>query len=77
MRSKNKRKSNSSFNNVSTSCAILNNHVDNNIDFNMVEPIEEKKRYVIILVYYFSKQYGSILGLTYIITFKNRYFIHR
>ena len=43
MRSKNKRKSNSSFNNVSTSCAILNNHVDNNIDFNLVEPNEGKK----------------------------------
>ena len=43
MRSKNKRKSNSSFNNVSTSCVINNNHVDDNIDFNLVEPIEEKK----------------------------------
>ena len=43
MRSKNQRKANSSFNNISTSRVINNNHVDNNIDFNMVEPIEEKK----------------------------------
>ena len=43
MRSKNQRKANSSFNNISTSRVINNNHVDNNIDLNMVEPIEEKK----------------------------------
>ena len=43
MRLKNKRKSNSSLNNVSTSCAILNDNVDNNINFNLVEPNEERK----------------------------------
>ena len=41
MRSKKKRKATSSLDNISTSCVLGNNHVDNDIDFNMVEPIEE------------------------------------
>ena len=41
MRSKNKRKSTSSLDNISTSCKIGNNNVDNDIDFNMVAPVEE------------------------------------
>ena len=43
MQSKNKRKATSSLDNISTSCVIGNNHVDNDIDFNMVEPVEEQK----------------------------------
>ena len=41
MRSKHKRKTTSSLDNISTSCLIDNNHVANDIDFNMVEPVEE------------------------------------
>ena len=37
------RKATSSSDNISTSCVIGNNHVDNDIDFNMVESIEEQK----------------------------------
>ena len=43
MRSKNKRKATSSLDNISTSCVIGNNHVDNDINFNMVEPVEEQQ----------------------------------
>ena len=43
MQSKNKRKATSSFDNISTSRVLGNNHADNDIDFNMVEPIEEQK----------------------------------
>ena len=45
MQSENKRKA-TSLDDISTSCVIGNNHVDNNIDFNMVEPVDEK-RYVL------------------------------
>ena len=43
MRSKNKRKATLSLDNISTSCAIGNNHVDNDINFTIVEPGEEQK----------------------------------
>ena len=43
MRSKNKRKATSSLDNISTSCVIGINHVANDIDFNMIEPVEEQK----------------------------------
>ena len=43
MRSKNKRKATSSLDNISTSYVIGNNHLDNDIDFNMVGPVEEQK----------------------------------
>ena len=43
MRSKNKRKATSSLDYISTSCVIGNNHVDNDIDFSMVESVEEQK----------------------------------
>ena len=43
MWSKNKRKVNSSLYNISTSCVIGNNHVDNDININMVEPVEEQR----------------------------------
>ena len=43
MRSKNKRKAITSLDNISTSYVIGNNHVDNDIDFNMVEAVEEQK----------------------------------
>ena len=43
MRCKNKRKLTSSLDNILMSCVIDNNHIDNDIDFNMVEPIEEQK----------------------------------
>ena len=48
MQFKNKRKTTSLLDYISTSCVTGNNHVDNDIDFNMVEPVEEKK-YVFIL----------------------------
>ena len=37
------KKATSSLDNISTSCVIGNNHVDNDIDFNIVEPIEKQK----------------------------------
>ena len=43
MQSKNKRSATSSLDNISTSCVLGNNHLDNDINFNMVEPIEEQK----------------------------------
>ena len=43
MRSKTKKKATSSLDNISTSCVLGNNQVDNDINFNMVEPIEEQK----------------------------------
>ena len=43
MQSKNKRKVTSSLDNISTSCVIGNNHIANDIDFNMVEPGKEQK----------------------------------
>ena len=43
MRSKNKRKGTSSLDNISTSCVLGNNDVANDIDFNMVKPVEEQK----------------------------------
>ena len=43
MRSKNKRKGTSSLDNISISCVMVNNHIDNDIDFNIVESIEEQK----------------------------------
>ena len=42
MQSKNKRKATSLLDNISTSCVIGNNHVANDIDFNMVELVEEQ-----------------------------------
>ena len=43
MKSKNKRIATSSLDNISTSCEIGNNHVDYDIDFNMVEPVDDLK----------------------------------
>ena len=43
MRSKNKRKETSSLDNISTSSVLGNNHVGNDVNFNMVDPIEEQK----------------------------------
>ena len=43
MQSKSKRKATSSLDSISSSCVTGNNRVDNDIDFNMVEPIEEQK----------------------------------
>ena len=43
MWSKHKRKKTSSLDDISTSCVLGNNHVDNDINFNMVEPVEEQK----------------------------------
>ena len=43
MQSKNKSKVLSSLDNILTSCVIGNNHVANDIDFNMIEPVEEQK----------------------------------
>ena len=40
---KNKRKPTSSLDDVSTSYVLGNNDVDNDINFNMVEPVEEQK----------------------------------
>ena len=42
MQSKNKIKVTSSLDNILTSCVTGNNHIDNDINFNMVEPIKEK-----------------------------------
>ena len=47
MQSKNKRKATLSLDNISTSYVIGNNHVANDIVFNIVEPGEEQKRYVL------------------------------
>ena len=43
MQSKNDRKATSQLDNILTSYVKGNNNVDNDIDFYMVEPIEEKK----------------------------------
>ena len=43
MQSKNKIKATSSLDNISTSCVIGNNHVANDITFNMVALVEEQK----------------------------------
>ena len=43
MQSKNKRKANSLLDNISSSCVIGNNNVDNDTNFNLVEPVEELK----------------------------------
>ena len=43
MQSKKKREATSSLDNISTSCVINNDHVDNDSNFNMVEPVEEQK----------------------------------
>ena len=43
MRSKTKRKATSSLDIILTSCVIGNKHVANDINANMVEPVEEQK----------------------------------